>query len=271
LSLLNDIQNNPSATNDLQTNQNGYQQEISDLEKTEKDLADLEAQLAEFQSISPAILVRPFTVKTVSASQRTYTPMDFFTPAVIVLLLQHVSVTIASLSIVRERRSGTMELFRVSPVTSLETLLGKYLSYILFVAIIGAILGVLLAFVLKAPMLGSWVDLALVAVALIFSSLGLGFLISLVADTESQAVQFAMIALLLSVFFSGFMLDLRYLWQPIRVISWILPATHAITLLQNIMLRGNPIIQIYMGALLLIGFVLFVLALLLLRRRMARE
>jgi ABC-type multidrug transport system permease subunit len=80
-----------------------------------------------------------------------------------------------------------------------------------------------------------------------------------------------MIALLLSVFFSGFMLDLRYLWQPIRVISWILPATHAITLLQNIMLRGNPIIQIYMGALLLIGFVLFVLALLLLRRRMARE
>ncbi len=69
-------------------------------------------------------------------------------------------------------------------------------------------------------MLGTWQNYALVCIALIFTSLGLGFVISLLAETESQAVQLAMIALLLSVFFSGFILDLRYFWEPVRVISY---------------------------------------------------
>ena len=57
-------------------------------------------------------------------------------------------------------------------------------------------------------MVGNWVNYAIVLLTLLFTALGLGFLISLLAKTEMQAVQYAMLLLLGSVFFSGFFLDL---------------------------------------------------------------
>ena len=69
------------------------------------------------------------------------------------------------------------------------------------------------------PTLGSWINARIVVLALIFATMGIGFLISLFASTESQAVQFAMIALLFSVFFSGFILDLGYLVCSVQIIS----------------------------------------------------
>jgi len=271
LKLLSEIQNSTANTNDLQDGKTSYDTEIQDLEKTENDLADLQNKLTEFQSISPNVLIRPFQSKSISISKVQFTPMDFFTPGVIVLLLQHIAVTIAALSIVRERRSGTMELFRVSPISSAETLVGKYLSYMIFGLFIGAILSLLLAYGLRVPMLGSWQDFSIVIVAVLFASLGIGFIISLSAQTESQAVQLSMIILLLSVFFSGFLLDLRYLLPSVKVVSWALPATYGSVLLQSIMLRGRGLIPLYIFGLVGIGIALMVIAWFLLRYRMRHE
>jgi ABC-2 type transport system permease protein len=80
-------------------------------------------------------------------------PSDFFAPAVIALLLQHLAVTFAALSIVREQRDGTMELFRVSPVSAFETLLGKYLSYLFFAGVLAAILTLAVVYGLRVPLL----------------------------------------------------------------------------------------------------------------------
>ncbi len=268
LSLLDSVQNNPSNTNEVVEKDN-YNAEIADLDKQEKELGDLESQLAEFRSISPNVLTRPFTSKVYGISEFQFTPMAFFTPGVIVLLLQHITITVAALSIVRERRAGMMELFRVSPVTSGQTMIGKYLSYLFFGALIAVILSLLLYYGLGVPMLGSWANFAIVAFLLLFASLGIGFFISLVAGTESQAVQFAMIALLLSVFFSGFILDLRYLAGPVRIVSWLLPATYGTVLLQDIMLRGNNLNLTLIGGLAAIGVVMFLVSWLLMRRKMA--
>jgi ABC-2 type transport system permease protein len=268
LALLNDLQKNSTSTNPIPQDQAGVTSEIAKLDKADSDLNQMEQQLADFQNISPEVLVRPFNVDTRSITSIDVSTIDFFTPAVIVLLLQHIAVTIAALSIVRERRSGAMELFRVSPVSSLETLLGKYISYLVFGLLIGAILTALIYFGLHVPMLGNWWIFALVGLALLFASLGLGFVISLIAETESQAVQLAMISLLLSVFFSGFMLDLRYFYIPVRVLSYAIPATYGINLLQNIMLRGSPLTPIYFGGLVLYGLVFFLLSWVLLRRQM---
>jgi ABC-2 type transport system permease protein len=248
-----------------------YSGQIARIDKALADIDKLNGEVSDFRAISPDILVRPFAVDTHSISTVDVTAVDFFTPAVIALLLQHIAVTIAALSIVRERRSGTMELFRVSPVSSIETILGKYISYLVFGLMIGAVLAALIYFGLRVPMLGSWVNIVLVGLALLFASLGFGFIISIVADTESQAVQLAMIALLLSVFFSGFFLDLRYFYPAVTIISYLLPATYAINLLQNIMLRGAAINGIFIGGLLGLGILAFLIAWLLLRRLMARR
>ncbi len=220
--------------------------------------------------IDPNVLVSPFKVEAKDIAPVQPTLVAFFAPAVIVLLLQHLAITFAALSIVRERMLGTMELFRVSPLSALETLVGKYLSYLLFGGILAALLTAVLVYGLQVPMLGDWRNYALVIAALLFASLGIGFVLSLLAQNDSQAVQYAMLVLLATVFFSGFFMRLDMLWQPVRAVSWALPATYSILLLQDVMLRG-PVAQPWLLAqLAVIGVIAFILALLLLRRRLAR-
>jgi ABC-2 type transport system permease protein len=237
----------------------------------EQDLQTLEAELAALQDIDPLVLINPFRSEARAATSVPLKVSDYFAPSVIVLLLQHLAVTFAALSIVRERSVGTMELFRVSPLSAAETLIGKYLSYLLFGGVLATVLTLLLVYTLGVPMLGEWPAYATVIGMLVFASLGIGFVISLISETDSQAVQYTMLILITSVFFSGFFLRIETLWQPVRTISWLLPATYAIRLLRDIMLRGYPPEAVALSSLALIGGVLFVVALLRLRRLMARR
>jgi ABC-2 type transport system permease protein len=103
---------------------------------------------------------------------------------------------------------------------------------------------------------------------LLFTSLGVGFFISLISETDTQAVQYSMLLLLASIFFSGFFLDLRLMWQPVKVLAWSLPATYGIRMLQDVMLRGSAIPWILFEGIALIGLGLFLVDWLLLRRKM---
>jgi ABC-2 type transport system permease protein len=224
------------------------------------DLTELENLLAEFQHIDADILVQPFRSKVNSVGTAALQPSDYFAPTVIALLLQHLAVTFGALSIVREHREGTMELFSVAPISAIETLLSKYLSYLLFSGILAVILTLAIIFGLQVPMLGSWLNYSLTLAALIFTSLGYGFVISMMAKTDTEAVQYSMIVLLMSVFFSGAFVNLNLLWEPVRLVSWLIPATYAIQLLQDIMLRGYLVNLILLSVLALVGLVMFGLA-----------
>jgi ABC-2 type transport system permease protein len=270
LATLEEINQNREALSQIEDGQ-GYDQEIEELRQIEADLDQLDAQLIDFQSIDPGVLVTPFISETRTIEEIELTPTGFFAPAVVVLLLQHLAVTFAALSIVRERRAGTMELFRISPLSAFEAILGKYISYLIFGGMVALIITMTVILALQIPMLGDWVDYALVILVLLFTALGLGFLISLISQTDTQAVQFSMFILLGSVFFSGFFLDLRYLWEPVRAVSWALPATYGIRLLQDIMLRGNRAEPLLFYGLLAIGTGLFLLCWFLLKRVMRQE
>jgi ABC-2 type transport system permease protein len=234
----------------------------------EKDLTDLHAKLTTFRTLASAILVRPFSVKISGLSDVQLTVIGFFAPAVIVLLLQHFSITFASLSIVRETRSGIMELFKAAPITAFETLVGKYVSYLFFEIILAGIITALAVWLLKIPILGRLQDYALAVVVLLFTSLGVGFLISLISETDTQAVQYSMLLLLASIFFSGFFLDLRLMKQPITYLAWSLPATYGIRMLKDIMLRGSSAPQLVFLGIAIMGVVLFLVDWVLLKRKM---
>ena len=239
--------------------------QVADLEK---DLTTAHDQLATFRSLGSSVLVNPFNADTTALSDIIFTPTEFFAPAVIVLLLQHLSITFASLSIVRERRSGIIELFRVAPISAFETLIGKFLSYLLFEILLAGVITFLAVWLLKVPMFGHWTSYALAVVVLLFTSLGVGFLISLISQTDTQAVQYSMLLLLASIFFSGFFLDLRLMWEPMKVLAWSLPATYGIRMLQDIMLRGASAPAMLLQGLALIGIGLFFVNWLILRQRM---
>lgn len=262
-SLIQGLNSKPNPTTD--TEMASQEQEAAELEQS---IADLNTQLSDFRNMDPNVITSPFTVKTESVTGIELELTDFFTPAVIVLLLQHLFVTFAAMSIVQERRAGTMELFKTSPISSSEILVGKTLSFFIFGVVIAAVITILVVFVLGTPMLGNWVNYSIAVVVLLLTSLAVGFFISLVSETDTQAVQFSMLLLLASIFFSGFFLDLRLMWQPMKVFSYILPATYGIQLMHNVMLRGLPLPINIIGGLALMGLILFVVDWLFLRRLM---
>jgi len=197
----------------------------------------------------------------------TFGPIDFYVPGVISLLLQHIAITLAALAIVRERVGGSIELFRAAPISSFEALLGKTISFM----ILGGILAALVILLLHVPMLGSWVWYAVVILALLYTSLGMGFAISSISQTDSQAVQYSMIVLLASIFFSGFFIALHNLLTGVHIVSWLLPATYGTAMLQDVMLRGRPPEALLLVGLILFGVLLYTFAWWRLRHLMARE
>jgi ABC-2 type transport system permease protein len=221
-------------------------------------------------AIPPDVIAAPTRAEVVNQSPTSPGVIGYFAPAVLALILQHLAVTLVAMSLVRERTSGVIELFRVSPVTTPEVLVGKVLAF----GFIGlAIAGLTLALMvvgLGVPVLGAPGQIALTLVLLLLASLGVGLLVATVSDSERQAVQLSLLVLLASVFFSGFVLAIEEFSEPVRSLTFILPVTHGIRLLQDFMLRGGTNQAWELVALGMIALVTLVLAWLLLRRGMTR-
>jgi len=221
---------------------------------------------AAVSNVPPEVIARPTTAETRNVAPSEPQVLNFFGPAVFALVIQHLAVTLTALSLVRERLSGQMDRFRVAPVTSMELLVGKYVAYAALSLAVSAIVGALLVGVLGVPMLGGWALFVGIVLLLTFASLGVGLLISLVADSERQAVQLSMLVLLASVFFSGFVLPVTDFAEWTQYIAYVLPVTHGIATLQEHMLRGAVSEAWMLLALAGIGMVLYVGSLLRLRR-----
>lgn len=213
------------------------EQERARMQATRDRVAELEQTTATMSSLPPAVIVSPLTESYQNLNGTAYDPMVFYAPSVLAMLVQHIAVTLGSLSLVRERLLGATEVFQVAPVNLGNVLVGKYLGYTLFIAVITAALAALM-YPLGIPFLGSPLAFTGLVVLLTLASLGFGFLISALSRSESQAVQLSMLVLLLSVFFSGFFLPLQNFLAPVRALGQALPLTHGIAGLQSVMLRG---------------------------------
>ena len=220
--------------------------------------------------IPPEVIAAP--TRAVLKNEAPVAPgvLSFYGPAVLALILQHLAVTLVALSLVRERTSGIIELFRISPISTTEVIVGKVLAFGVLAAAVSAVTVVLLVTALGVPLLGSPVLLAAVIALLALASLALGLFIALISDSERQTVQLSLLLLLASVFFSGFVLPIEEFTVPVRIASYVLPVTHGIRLIQDVMLRGWTNQPWEMVALAIIAAVLLVATWALLRRSMSR-
>lgn len=213
---------------------------VEDARAVEADLAELERALADFQSVSPEVIVQPFVAETKAVVGEEIPLTTYYAPAVVVVLLQHVVLTFAALSIVGERSLGTTELFRVGPLRTGELVAGKFLGYASIGLVVAGLLIALVVVAFGAPVAGSVAWLLATVGLTIAASLGLGFLIASVAGSEAQAVQFSMMALLFTIFFSGLVVSLSRLLDAVRPLAYLVPATAGTEGLQDVMFRGVP-------------------------------
>jgi ABC-2 type transport system permease protein len=217
----------------------------------------LAAAQAQASAIPADVVSAPTEARLLNLAPQAPTVTSFFGPAVLALILQHLAVTLVSMSLVRERSSGVMELFRISPVTASEVLTGKVLAFGLLGFVVAGLTMVLLVNVLGVPSIADTGALALVFGLLLLASLGLGLLIAVVSDSERQAVQLALLTLLASVFFSGFVLHIEEFQPAVQVGAYLLPVTHGISLLQGEFLSGTIAQQWQLLA--LVGIAVFLL------------
>lgn len=163
---------------------------------------------------------------------------NFYVPGVIGLALQIATVFATALSIVRERERGTLEQLLASPVSSWGLMLGKLTPYFCISSVMSLVLFVILRWIFFVPIRGSLAALCTSALLYLFTLLCLGLLISTKAETTMQAFQIAMVLILPSVFFSGFIFPRETMPWIFSTIGAMLPATYFISLMRAIVLRG---------------------------------
>ncbi len=231
-------------------------------------VAQLQQQSHVLANVSPQTVVSPMVPKYTNLRQ-SLSFVTFYAPSVLALLLQHIAVTLGALSIVRERLRGILEMFRVAPIRSSRIMDGKYLGYLFFLAIIAALLMVLLLF-LGVPFLGSVPQFVAYTALLILASLGIGFVISCISNSDSTAIQLSMLMLLLSIFFGGFFLPLQNFRDFMKPLLYVIPLTHGILGFQSILLKGETPPLWNWLALAGIAIVMYITAQALFRRQLNR-
>jgi ABC-2 type transport system permease protein len=174
------------------------------------------------------------------------------------MVLMLVCAMMTSISIVREKEMGTMEVILVSPIVPIRVVIAKMVPYfILSAANIGSIL-LLSVFVLDVPIQGNL--LLLVSECLLFTitALSLGLLISSVANSQQVAMLISLMGLFLpTVMLSGFMFPVENMPIALQVISNIVPAKWFYYIVRNVMIKGLTFDYVWKETLILAGMTMF--------------
>ena len=162
-----------------------------------------------------------------------------FVPAIMGMLLMLICAMMTSISIVREKEKGTMEVLLVSPVKPLMIIIAKAVPYfILALAILCTIL-LMSRFVLDVPLQGSVFWIVTVSLIYILLALSLGLLISNIAQTQLVALLLsAMVLLMPIVMLSGMLFPIESMPKILQWISAIVPPRYYIAAMRKLMIMG---------------------------------
>ena len=159
-------------------------------------------------------------------------------------LVRGILVIFTAVAIVRERERGNLELLITTPVRRSELMLGKLLPYTA-IGIVQVTLVLLLGGLLfQVPIRGTLFDVYGAALIFIVASLGLGLLISTVADTQFQAFQMTFVSFLPQLLLSGFMFPFDGMPRAAQWLAQVFPLTHFLRIVRGIILRGAKLEQV---------------------------
>jgi ABC-2 type transport system permease protein len=215
-----------------------------------------EAIIAQFQSEASGGIARRRGVEV--ETRMLYNPQlkssYMFVPGVMTLILMLLGAMMTSVSIVREKERGTMEVLLVSPMNPLMLIVGKAVPYILLCLVDVLIILALSYGVLDLPG-GANIPL-LIAESLLFivTTLALGLVISNAVDQQQTAMFVSLVGLLMpSLVFSGFMFPIENMPMPLQVVSNVVPTRWFYLIASNIMIKHLGIGAVVKPTLILLG------------------
>jgi ABC-2 type transport system permease protein len=169
-----------------------------------------------------------------------------FVPGVLGLVFMLICGMMTSVSIVREKEVGTMEILLVSPVKPLQIILAKMTPYFM-ISCLNLTTALLLAkYLLQLPLTGSITALIIISVLFIVLALGLGLLISVMVSKQIVAILISGMLLMIPVMMlSGMMFPIENLPHFFRELSVIIPARWYIAALRKLMIQGLPFLGVW--------------------------
>ena len=185
-----------------------------------------------------------------------------FVPAIMGTLLMLVCAMMTSISIVREKEKGTMEVLLVSPTKPLMIIVAKLVPYLVLAFTILSIILLMSSFVLGIPIKGSLFWIYVVSTIYILLALSLGILVSTIAETQLVALLIsAMLLMMPIIMLSGMMFPIESMPKILQYISAIVPTRYYISAMRKLMIMGTGIEEIYFEVSILISMLIALMSL----------
>ena len=178
-----------------------------------------------------------------------------FVPGVMGMILMLVCAMMTSVSIVREKERGTMEVLLVSPVKPFSVILAKAIPYFVVSAFILLLVLCLSVFLIKVPISGSLMWVILVSLLFILVSLSIGILISTLVSKQEVAILISgMVLMLPTMLLSGMLFPIESMPEVLQWVSYLVPAKWYIDSIKVMMIQGLGIRYCLDAVLILVGF-----------------
>lgn len=185
-----------------------------------------------------------------------------FVPGIMGMLLLLVCALMTSISIVREKERGSMEVLLVSPVRPLLVIVAKMVPYMVMGFVILTAILLMAYYLLQVPLSGSIALIYLLSMLYILLALSLGLLISTVADTQMTALLFsAMVLLMPCLLLSGMMFPIESMPRVLQWVTYIVPPRYYVEAMRKLMIMGTGFSSIRYDFFVLLAMTIVLMAL----------
>ncbi|HEY3364830.1 MAG TPA: ABC transporter permease [Symbiobacteriaceae bacterium] len=233
--------------------------------------ADLEAKVKAAVTARGLDFTPPSAPQLIPQVETLYNPelksANVMIPGLLGLVVMFMATLMTVLGIVREREYGTLEQLVVTPITPFELMLGKLIPPFIIAAVDFTLVYFLGSYLFNLTFVGNFPLFIGLSLLLVFTTLGLGLLLSTVAQNQQQAMQLAMFTVFPQILVSGLIFPLTSLPKWIQYVAYLLPFTHYVPIARGMFMKGQGLDQLMVPAVVLAVYSVAVLGLASLRFR----
>lgn len=184
-----------------------------------------------------------------------------FVPGIMGFIFILVCAMMTSVSIVREKEVGTMEVLLVSPVRPVKIIFAKMIPYFAISFVVLVVMLLLARFLLDVPMSGGVWGILVVSILYLLLALSLGLLVSTIAETQLVALLVSAVVMMMPIMMlSGMMFPIENLPEFFKVVSHIIPARWYNDAIRKMMIQGVSIVEVWHDVAILFGMTVLLIA-----------
>ncbi|WP_319560801.1 ABC transporter permease [Marispirochaeta sp.] len=165
----------------------------------------------------------------------------YMVPGIVVVIVTIITLMIGAMSLVREKEVGTLEQLMVTPINRAQLILGKLIPFLLYAFIEVTVILKVAGFVFGLSLAGSLATLYLALFLYLFSTLGLGLLVSSIAATQQQALFLAWFFMIFMILLSGFLIPVANMPGWLQTLTLANPLRFMMTTVREIYLKATPL------------------------------